>query len=156
MTSKAVTVAQYLKELPEDRREAIAAIRETILKNLDKGFQETIQYGGIGYSVPHSAYPAGYHCDPKQPLPFAGIGNQKNHIGIYLFCIYMDEKLMRSFVEDWKKTGRRLDMGKSCVRVKKLVDIPLDVLGRTIKKVKMKDFIKTYEDALPAARKRKK
>jgi hypothetical protein len=147
MTSKATTVAQYLKELPADRRETVKAIRETILKNLDKGFQEAIQYGGIGYSVPHSIYPAGYHCDPKQPLPFAGIGNQKNHIGIYLFCIYADSKLHADFVEGWKKTGKRLDMGKGCVRVRKLEDIPLDVLGRTIKKVKTKQFIATYEEA---------
>jgi uncharacterized protein YdhG (YjbR/CyaY superfamily) len=155
MTSKATTVAQYLKELPADRREAVEAIRNTILKNLDKGFQEAIQYGGIGYSVPHKLYPAGYHCDPKQPLPFAGIGNQKNHIGIYLFCIYADEKVHTQFVEGWKKSGKKLDMGKGCVRVKKLEDIPLDVLGKTIKKVKLKDFVATYEKAKPAPKKKK-
>ena len=155
MTSKAVTVAQYLKELPADRREAVEAIRNTILKNLDKGFQETIQYGGIGYSVPHSLYPAGYHCDPNQPLPFAGIGNQKSHIGVYLFCIYIDEGLQREFVEGWKKSGKKLDMGKSCVRVKKLDDVPLDVLGKTIKKVKLKDFVAMYEKAIPASKRKK-
>ncbi len=147
MTSKAKTVAQFLKELPDDRREVIEAIRSTIVKNLDKGFQETMQYGGIGYSVPHSIYPAGYHCDPKQPLPFAGIGNQKNHIGIYLFCIYTDESASKAFVNDWKKTGKKLDMGKSCVRVKKLDDVALDVLGKTIKKMTVKKFIAAYEDA---------
>jgi len=147
MTSKAKTVAQYLKELPDDRREVIEAIRNTIVKNLDKGFQETMQYGGIGYSVPHKLYPAGYHCDPKQPLPFAGIGNQKNHIGIYLFCIYTDETVLKEFVEGWKKSGKKLDMGKSCVRVKKLDDVPFDVLGKTIKKVTVKKFIGAYEDA---------
>src|SRR5512134_1099505 len=120
MTSKATTVAQYLKELPEDRREAISAIRDVFVKNIDKGFQETIQYGMIGYGVPLKTYAAGYHCDPRQPLPFAGIGNQKNHIGLYLFCIYVDEKLTKWFVDEWKKTGKRLDMGKGCVRVRKL------------------------------------
>jgi hypothetical protein len=156
MTSKATTVAQYLKDLPKDRREAIEAIRATILKNLDKGFQETIQYGMIGYSVPHSIYPAGYHCDPKQPLPFAGIGNQKNHIGIYLFCIYADQAACDSFVKDWTNSGKKLDMGKGCVRVKKLEDVSLEALGRLIKSAKLKDFIKTYEAAVPGAAKRKK
>jgi hypothetical protein len=155
MTSKATTVAQYLKELPPDRREAIEAIRQAILKNLDKGFQETVQYGMIGYSVPHSIYPPGYHCDPKQPLPFAGIGNQKNHIGIYLFCIYADQELSKWFVDEWKKTGKRLDMGKGCVRVKKLDDVALDVLGKTIKKVKLKSFVKLYEEAVPASKRKK-
>ncbi len=156
MTSKAKTVAQYLKELPADRREVIEAIRNTILKNLDKGFQETMQYGGIGYSVPHSTYPAGYHCDPKQPLPFAGIGNQKNHVGIYLICIYTDEKVYSEFVEGWKKSGKRLDMGKSCVRVKKLDDVALDVLGKTIKKVKVKQFIAMYEEGRKTFNRKKK
>ena len=155
MTSKATTVAQYLKELPEDRRKTVEAIRSAITKNLDKGFQETMQYGMIGYSVPHSIYPGGYHCDPKQPLPFAGIGNQKNHIGIYLFCIYADEAASKSFVEDWRKSGKRLDMGKGCVRVKKLDDVALDVLGNTIKRVKLKKFIETYERAVPTKAKRK-
>jgi uncharacterized protein YdhG (YjbR/CyaY superfamily) len=155
MTSKAVTVAQYLKELPADRREVVEAIRNTIKKNLDKGFQETVQYGGIGYSVPHKLYPAGYHCDPKQPLPFVGIGNQKNHIGIYLFCIYIDEGVQREFVEGWKKSGKKLDMGKGCVRVKKLDDVALDVLGKTIKKVKLKDFVAMYEKAIPASKRKK-
>lgn len=155
MTSKATTVAQYIKELPDDRREAVKAIRDTIVKNLDKGFQETMQYGMIGYSVPHKIYPAGYHCDPKQPLPFAGIGNQKNHIGIYLFCIYADEELTRWFVDEWKKTGKKLDMGKGCVRVKKLEDVPLALLGKTIKKVKLKSFVAMYEKAIPASKRKK-
>ncbi len=155
MTSKAKTVAQYLKELPADRREVIEAIRNTIVKNLDKGFQETMQYGGIGYSVPHSIYPAGYHCDPKQPLPFAGIGNQKNHIGIYLICIYTDDKVQKEFVDGWKKSGKKLDMGKSCVRVRKLEDVPLNVLGKTIKRVTVKKFIASYEDGIKHLKKRK-
>jgi len=156
MTSKATSVAQYLEELPEDRRKAIKAIRDVIAKNIDKGFQETIQYGMIGWSVPHKTYPAGYHCDPKQPLPFAGIGNQKNHIGIYLFCIYADEDLSKWFVEEWKKSGKRLDMGKGCVRVRKLEDVPLELLGKTMKKVKLKDFIRQYEEMIPASKRKNK
>jgi hypothetical protein len=153
MISKAATVEQYLAELPPDRREAISTIRETILANLDEGFQETMQYGMIGYSVPHSIYPAGYHCDPRQPLPFAGIGNQKNHIGIYLFCIYGSDGESTRFQEDWKKSGKRLDMGKGCVRVRKLEDVPLDVLGATIKRAKLKDFIEVYEAAFKSRKK---
>ena len=90
MQSKALTVDQYVKELPADRRAVISAVRQVFLKNLNKGFEERMSYGMIGYCVPHSIYPAGYHCDPKQPLPFAGIAAQKNAYSVYLFCIYAD------------------------------------------------------------------
>ncbi len=90
MPSKATTVAEYLKELPEDRRKSINALRKVFKANIGTGIKEGMQYGMIGYFVPHSVYPNGYHCDPKQPLPFAGIGNQKNHVGLYLFCTYCD------------------------------------------------------------------
>lgn len=148
MQSKATTVKQYLAELAPDRREAIEAIRATILKNLDPTFAETMQYGMIGYNVPHKVYPAGYHCDPSQPLPFASLASQKNHIGIYLSCVYMDEHDRERFVNEWTATGKRLDMGKSCVRVKKLEDVPLGVLGRAIKRTPAKKFIKQYEAQL--------
>ncbi|MFI4896404.1 MAG: DUF1801 domain-containing protein [Phycisphaerales bacterium JB059] len=137
----------YLDALPEDRRKALRAIRTTIRKNLNPGFKEGIQYGMIGYFVPHSVYPEGYHCDPKQPLPFASLASQKNHIGIYLFCLYSDPGAMERFVKEWKATGKRLDMGKSCVRVKKLEDVPLEVLGRAIKRVTVKRFVSAYEKA---------
>ena len=88
MQSKATTVEQYLSELPEDRRKAIEAVRQVILENLDKDYEEGMQYGMIGYYVPHRVYPAGYHCDPKQPLPFAGLASQKNHMALYLMCVY--------------------------------------------------------------------
>ena len=88
MQSKATTVEQYLAELPEDRRKAVEAVRQVVLKNLDKDFEEGMQYGMIGYYVPHRVYPAGYHCDPKQPLPFAGLASQKNHMALYLMCVY--------------------------------------------------------------------
>jgi len=124
------TVAAYLKSLPADRRAAIEAIREVVNANIDPRFEEGIQYGMIGWYLPHSEYPDGYHCDPKQPLPFASVASQKSHIGLYLFCIYTSEDEKARFVEEWKATGKRLDMGKSCVRVKKLDDLPLEVLGR--------------------------
>ena len=134
--------------LPEDRREAITAIREVILKNLPKGYEEGMQWGMPSYFVPLSAYPAGYNCQPDQQLPFVGLASQKNHMAFYGFCIYMDEALKNRFVEDWEKTGKRLDMGKSCVRFKKLEDVPLKVIGATVKRVPMKKYIKQYEEQL--------
>ena len=98
--------------------------------------------------MPLSAYPAGYHCQPDQPLPFVGLASQKNHMAFYGFCIYMDEELKTRFVEDWKKTGKKLDMGKSCVRFKKLEDVPLKVIGDAVKRVPMKKYIKQYEEQL--------
>ena len=134
--------------LPEDRLEAITAIREVILKNLHKGYEEGMQWGMPSYFVPLSAYPAGYNCQPDQALPFVGFASQKNHMAIYGFCIYMDEELKNRFVADWKKSGKKLDMGKSCVRFKKLEDVPLKVIGDAVKGVPMKKYIKQYEDQL--------
>ena len=134
--------------LPEDRREAMTAIREVILKNLPKGYEEGMQWGMPSYFVPLSAYPAGYNCQPDQPLPFVGFASQKNHMVFYGFCIYMDEELKNRFVADWKKTGKKLDMGKSCVRFKKLEDVPLKVIGDAVKRVPMKKYIKQYEKQL--------
>lgn len=156
MKSKATTVEEYLAELPEDRREAISAVRDTIVKNLPKGYEETVQYGAIGYVVPHSVYPAGYHCDPSQPLPFGGLANQKNHIGIYLMCIYNDPKHEEWFREAWKKSGKKLNMGKSCIRFKKIEDVPLNVIGQAIKRVPVKKFVEHYESALSNMKSRKK
>jgi len=134
--------------LPEDRREAMAAIREMILKVLPKGYEEGMQWGMPSYFVPLSAYPAGYNCQPDQPLPFVGFASQKNHMVFYGFSIYMDEELKNRFVADWKKTGKKLDMGKSCVRFKKLEDVPLKVIGDAVKRVPMKKYIKQYEKQL--------
>ena len=148
MQSKAKSVEEYLAALPEDRREAITAIREVILKNLPKGYEEGMQWGMPSYFVPLSAYPGGYNCQPDQPLPFVGFASQKNHMVFYGFCIYMDEELKNRFVADWKKTGKKLDMGKSCVRFKKLEDVPLKVIGDAVKRVPMKKYIKQYEAQL--------
>ena len=145
MQSKATSVGKYLVELPPDRREAISALRAVISKNLPAGYEEGMQWGMPSYFVPLSAYPAGYHCQPDQPLPFVGLASQKNHMAFYGFCIYTDEALRNRFVEDWKKTGKKLDMGKSCVRFKKLEDVPLKVIGDAVKRVPMKKFIKQYE-----------
>jgi hypothetical protein len=161
MPAKPTSVAQYLKALPPERREALQAVREVILDNLDSGYAEGIQYGMIGYFVPHSVYPAGYHCDPTQPLPFVSLASQKNHMAIYLFCVYTSEDEQRRFVEAWTKTGKKLDMGKSCVRFRKIDDVALDVIGRTIKRTPARKFIAAYEAAFaasgrPAAKTRKK
>lgn len=154
MQSKAATVEQYLAELPEDRRETVQAIRALILKNLPKGYEEGMQYGMIGYYVPHSVYPPGYHCDPKQPLPFVSLASQKNYISLYLGCVYGNADHEAWFREAWAKTGKKLDMGKSCVRFKKLDDLPLSVIGQSIKRVPVKKYIEHYESAIKDARKK--
>ncbi len=151
MQSKAKSVAAYLAELPEDRRAALEAVRSVILKNLPKGYQEGMQYGMIGYFVPHSVYPSGYHCDPKQPLPFAGLASQKNHMALYLMCVYADPEYETWFRKAWKATGKKLDMGKSCVRFKRIDNVPLPVIGQAVKRVPVKRFIEFYESATQVA-----
>lgn len=148
MQSKATTVAAYLASLPADRRDAVSAVRKVILDNLDKDFAEGMQYGMIGYYVPHSVFPAGYHCDPKQPLPFAALGSQKNHMSLHLMCVYGSEEQRTWFEAAWKKTGKKLDMGKACVRFKKAEDLALDVIGETIRRVPAKKYIAVYEGLL--------
>ena len=154
MQSKAKTVDQYLASLPADRREVLEAVRAVVLENLSKGYEEGMQYGMIGYYVPHSVYPAGYHCDPKQPLPFAGLASQKNHMAIYLMCIYGDAKREAWFRAAWAKTGRKLDMGKSCVRFRKIEDVALKVIGEAIKHAPVKKFIAQYELVIKSPGKR--
>jgi hypothetical protein len=150
MQSKAATVEQYLSELPEERRAAIEAVRQVILKNLDKDFEEGIQYGMIGYYVPHRVYPAGYHCDPKQPLPFAGLGSQKNYMSLYLMCVYGQASQREWFEQAWAKAGKKLNMGKSCVRFKRLDELALDVIAEAIRRVSAKRYIEICESALKA------
>jgi len=153
MQSKASTVQQYLDELPADRRAAIEGVRAVIRKNLDPVLQEGMLYGMIGYYVPHSVYPAGYHCDPKQPLPFAGLASQKNYMSVYLGC-YGDPGLERWFREAWAKTGKKLDMGKSCIRFKRIEDLALDVVGESIRRMSARAFIEMYESVIKNARRR--
>jgi uncharacterized protein YdhG (YjbR/CyaY superfamily) len=151
MQSKAKTVKQYLAELPPDRRAAISAIRDVILKNLDEGYEEGINYGAIGYSVPHRVYPPGYHCDPKLPLPFAGLGSQKNYLSMGFMPMYSDPAEMKWFVDAWKRSGKKLDMGKVCIRFKKLEDVPLDVVGEAVRRVPAAKWIQIYEETRAAA-----
>lgn len=148
MNRNAKTIKEYLADLPDDRRRALEAVRKVIRANLDKDYAEGMQYGMIGYFVPHSVYPPGYHCDPKQPLPFAGIASQKNHMSLYMMCIYGDPKLQAWFRKEWAKTGKKLDMGKACIRFKKLEDLPLELIGETVARIPTAEFIRFYETTL--------
>lgn len=138
-----------MKNLPEDRREVMEALRKVIKKNLPKGFEETMNYGMIGYVVPHSIYPSGYHCDTKQPLPFMNIASQKNNVAFYHMGIYAMPELLDWFVGEYPKHAKsKLDMGKSCIRLKKMDDIPYELIGQLVKKVSVKDWINSYETNL--------
>ncbi|WP_396140751.1 DUF1801 domain-containing protein [Flavobacterium sp.] len=148
MQSKATTPEQYLSELPEDRKEAILKLRNAIKENLPQGFEEVISYGMLGYVVPHSIYPSGYHCDPKLPLPFINLASQKNFIALYHMGIYANKNLESWFVSEYPKHVKtKLDMGKSCIRFKKMDDIPFDFIGELIAKVSVEDWISNYEKA---------
>ena len=148
MQSAAATPDEYLANLPEDRKEAMQKLRETVLKNLPKGFEETMQYGMISYVVPHSIYPDGYHCKPTDALPFMSIASQKNHIAYYHMGIYSDPDLLKWFTEEYPNhaTGK-LDMGKSCIRFKKPGNIPFELLGELTKKISVDEWISKYESA---------
>ena len=145
MKSTAKTVDEYVEGLPEDRREAISAIRKVILENRPKAYEESMSYGMIGYVVPHSIYPKGYQCDPKLPLPFVNLGSQKNHMALYLMCIYGDAKTDQWFRKAWEKTGRKLDGGKGCIRFKRLEDVPLELVGQLIARTPVADYIARIE-----------
>ena len=146
MTSKAVTPEQYIQELPEDRVEAITKLRKVINNNLPKGFKEEMSYGMIGYVVPHEIYPAGYHCDTKLPLPFMSFSSQKNSINFYHMGIYAKPELLNWFTSEYPKhCTAKLDMGKSCVRFKKMDQIPFELLGELVQKMSVEDWISCYE-----------
>lgn len=153
MQSKATTVAGYLKELPEDRRAAISQVRGVIRKNLPKGFAEEMSYGMIGYVVPFKLYPGGYHCsNGTLPLPFANLASQKNHMALYLMTAGQFEPWLR---EQFQARGKKLDMGKGCIRFKKLDDLPLDVIAEAVGKVSVADYITIYEDSRKLAKLRR-
>jgi hypothetical protein len=152
--SKAASVSEYLAELPADRRLAIEAVRKVIRQNLDAGFEEGMQYGVIGYYVPHSLYPPGYHCDPRQPLPFAALASQKNYMSLYLMCVYGDPNQLKQFQAAWAKSGKKLNMGKSCVRFARLDDLALDAIGDAIRRVSAKGYIEACERAMNDRQKR--
>ena len=146
MQSKATTVDQYIKELPEDRKAAMTELRKVVLKNLPKGFKEEMGYGMMGYVVPHSKYPDGYHCKPTDPLPFMGIASQKNFIAVYHMGVYADPKLLKWFTDEYAKQVKgKLNMGKSCIRFKKPDQIPFKLIGDLASKMTPDDWIKMYE-----------
>lgn len=149
MTSNATTVEDYLSSVPEERRSYMDKIRNVIKENLPEGFEEGMSYGMIGYYVPHSIYPNGYHCNPKLPLPFMSFASQKNSINFYHMSLYMDKTLYDWFVAEYPNYSKqKLDMGKSCVRFKKFDEIPFELLGKLVKKIKVADWIAQYENAL--------
>ena len=149
MQYKAETPDEYVAQIPEDRQKAINKLRSVIRKNIPKGFKESTGYGMIGFCVPHSIYPAGYHCDPKQALPFMGIASQKNFIAIYHMGIYSDPSLLKWFTAAHAKASpKKLDMGKSCIRYKKAEDIPYELIGELASKMTVKQWIDTYEKVL--------
>ncbi len=146
MNSTAKTPEAYLEGLPADRKEVIGKLRNVILENLPEGYEETMNYGMIGYVVPHSLYPGGYHCTPELPLPFLNLASQKNHIGFYHMGIYAEPKLMDWFTSEFPKhSSRKLDMGKSCIRFKNLQDIPYELLGELVRKMSVDEWIALYE-----------
>lgn len=149
MKYKANTVEEYIVQLPEERIAPIKKIRETILENLPKGFEEGMGYGMPAYFVPHSLYPEGYHCDPKLPLPFINIASQKNFIAFYHMGIYSNPNLLDWFTSEYPKYVKtKLDMGKSCIRFKKIEQIPFELLGELVSKVSVKEWINTYENVV--------
>lgn len=149
MKANGKTVKEILTNLPMDRAEPFNKLHDVIVKNLPKGFEPAISYGGLGYVVPHSIYPAGYHCKPSEPLPFAGIASQKHSINFYHMGIYSDTKLFNWFVSEYPRHSKqKLDMGKSCVRFKKMDDIPYILIGELMKKMSVKEWIAIYETRL--------
>jgi uncharacterized protein YdhG (YjbR/CyaY superfamily) len=151
MQSKATTVDQYLAELPEDRRKAIQKVRKVILENLPKGYEEVMNWGMISYQVPLEVYPDTYN---KQPLMYAALASQKNHMAVYLSAIYMNEEDRKAFETDYKATGKRFDVGKSCVRFRKLDDLPLDVIAKAVSFMRVDEFVRQMK-AIMASRKKK-
>lgn len=147
MQSKATTVDAYMKELPADRLEAMTKLRKVIKKNIPKGFQECMNYGMIGFVVPHKIYAEGYHCDPSMPLPFMNIASQKNNISVYHMGIYADQKILKWFEGEYKKLNiGKLDMGKSCIRFKNMDKIPYDLIGQLAAKMTVEDWVGRYEE----------
>ncbi|MEJ7804622.1 MAG: DUF1801 domain-containing protein [Telluria sp.] len=151
MQSPATTPQAYLAALPDERSTIIMAVRDVILANLDPQYAEAMQYGMLSYVIPHSIYPAGYHCDPKQPIPFAALASQKNYLSLYLMGLYVgcagtdESDDARWFRSAWAASGKKLDMGKACVRFKKLDDLPLDVIGEAIRRMPAQRYLALYE-----------
>jgi len=148
MTSDSITPVEYISQLPIERQEVILKLRKVILDNLPKDYEEQMSYGMLGYVVPHSIYPDGYHCKPETPLPFMNLASQKNFVAVYHMGIYANKELMDWFVEEYPNySKRKLDMGKSCIRFKKIDEIPYELIGDLASKMTTKEWITIYENA---------
>lgn len=157
MKIPANSIEEYLEALPDDRKDVITKMRKAVKKTLPKGFEERLSYGMLGYVVPHKLYPDGYHCDPKLPLPFMNIASQKNFVALYHMGIYSDKKLLDWFVKEYPKHCKsKLDMGKSCIRFKKMDDIPYKLIEELSGKITVSNWIKIYDDARENQWKKKK
>ena len=149
MQTPGTTPDELINNAPEERKEALRKLRKTILDNLPEGFRECINYGMVGYVVPHSLYPPGYHCDPKLPLPFLSFASQKNFIAFYHMGLYANPELLNWFVSEYQQVSKtKLDMGKSCVRFKKQDQIPFDLIGKLVSKITPEEWITLYEKNL--------
>lgn len=149
MQSDAKTPEAYMAELPEARKPIMNALRNVILENLPSGFEEIMSYGMLTYVVPHALYPQGYHCDPKQPLPFMSLASQKNFVAVYHGGIYTDEALLNWFKNEYRNQyTSKLDMGKSCIRFKKIVQVPVQLIGELATKITPEAWIARYESKL--------
>ena len=149
MKANGTTVMDILSNIPSERAEHFNQLHDVIVKNLPNGFEAGISYGGLGYVIPHTLYPAGYHCKPIEPLPFAGISSQKNSINFYHMGMYSDPLLYEWFVTEYPKHSKqKLDIGKSCVRFKKLDDIPFKLIGDLMRKMSAQEWINLYESKL--------
>lgn len=149
MQYDATSPEDYISQVPEERQDTLKKLRKVIKDNLPKGFEEGMQYKMIGYYVPHSVYPDGYHCDPKTPLPFMSFASQKNSINLYHMGIYAKKELLDWFVGEYPKhCKRKLDMGKSCIRFKKMDEIPFELIGELTKKMSSEEWIDIYESAI--------
>ena len=154
MQSTAPNPLEYLAEIPADRRNAFEKLRNVILENLPDGFEERMGGGMLNYVVPHSIFPAGYHCNPKDPLPFLGLASQKNFIALYHMGIYSKPELLDWFVSEYPKHVKtKLDMGKSCIRFKKPENIPFDLLAVLFQKMSVQEYVETYQEQLAKSRK---
>jgi uncharacterized protein YdhG (YjbR/CyaY superfamily) len=155
MQSEAATVQQYLAELPADRRAAVEAVRKVVLANMDPALEEGMQYGMISWYVPFSVFPQGYHANTKRPLPYACLASQKNHLSLYLMSVYSDGTADEQwFRKAWAQSGKKLDMGKSCIRFKRAEDLALDVIADAFRRVSARDHIATYSTIDPRNRKK--
>jgi uncharacterized protein YdhG (YjbR/CyaY superfamily) len=146
MHSKAENVNDYLDSLPEDRKHAVQELVTVIRKNLPAGFKEGMGYGMVGWVVPHTLFPDGYHCDPKLPVPFINLASQKNYISMHHLGLYGSTKLLDWLVQEWPKhSSKKLDMGKGCIRFKKMEDIPYDLIGELCSKMSPEQWLDVYQ-----------